>query len=71
MARSLKASVLPWKSSMMVKPSFNLANVTTSGTEKLDRASVTRAAEEAKSGNQGKLFEGKGEIIYFLFINLL
>ena len=45
MARSLKASVLPWKSSTMVKPSFNLANLTTSGTEKLDKASVTRAGE--------------------------
>ena len=53
-ARSLKASVLPWKSSTMVKPSFNLANLTTSGTEKLDKASMTSAGEEENVRDRGE-----------------
>lgn len=73
MARSLKAKVCPWKSSRTDRPSFSRATLTTSGTEKPDRASPTRTGmrqgrEEKKSFPQfccsGTGFHKK---IYILF----
>lgn len=55
-ARSLKASVSPWKSSRTDRPSFSLAILTTSGTEKPDRASSTRTGTEKRDEEEKSCF---------------